>query len=169
MHGTASGRVVTRRGARAGDLIYVTGSLGGSLLGHHHRFTPRLAEGAWLARRAEVRAMLDVSDGLAKDLGALTPPAAEPELDPRAIPVSTAARRSSRRTGRRALVHALADGEDYELLLVVRRGAAAGFERAWRRRFPRVRLSRIGRFVRSGRTTPGALHLADFRGYEHLR
>lgn len=46
LHGESTGqRVVTREGARRGDHIYVTGSLGGSLLGHHHRFSPRLAEG----------------------------------------------------------------------------------------------------------------------------
>ena len=65
----------------AGDWIYVTGSLGRSLAtGHNHGFKPRLAEGAWLARRGEVRAMMDVSDGLAKDLWAMTPRGAAPAL-----------------------------------------------------------------------------------------
>ncbi|MFM9093191.1 MAG: thiamine-phosphate kinase, partial [Verrucomicrobiota bacterium] len=61
--GDADGtRVLTRQGARSGDWIAVTGRLGGSLAsGHHHRFTPRLAEGRWLARRPEIRAMMDVS------------------------------------------------------------------------------------------------------------
>jgi len=96
--GEASGpRILTRRGARVGDWIYVTGELGGSLPSrHHYRFTPRLAEGAWLARRAEARAMMDVSDGLAKDLYALTPPGARPALAADAIPISRAARRHAR-------------------------------------------------------------------------
>ena len=81
--GEAAGpRVLTRTGARNRDWIYVTGVLGGSLVtGHHFRFTPRLVEGAWLARQADVRAMLDLSDGLAKDLRALTPAGAAPALD----------------------------------------------------------------------------------------
>lgn len=162
------GRVVTRSGARAGDSIYVTGSLGGSLLGHHHAFTPRLAEGAWLAGRPEVRAMMDVSDGLAKDLDSLTPDGLVPALDAKAIPVSTAARRRARTTGKTPLAHALGDGEDYELLIVVR-AATDRFERDWRRRFPRLKLSRLGRFVLKNQLPAGALRLADYHGYEHLR
>jgi thiamine-monophosphate kinase len=169
LHGESAGaRVVTRGGARAGDSIYVTGSLGGSLLGHHHSFTPRLAEGAWLAGRPEVRAMMDVSDGLAKDLDSLTPDGLAPALDATAVPVSAAARRRARTTGKTPLAHALGDGEDYELLIVVRAGAGK-FERNWRKRFPSLKLSRLGRFVRKNQLPAGALRLSDYHGYEHLR
>jgi hypothetical protein len=87
--GTATGpRVVTRTGARRGDALYVTGNLGRSLpSGHHFKFSPRLAEGAWLARQPAVRAMMDVSDGLAKDLHALTPSGAAPALDAVTLPL----------------------------------------------------------------------------------
>jgi len=169
LHGESTGRrIVTRSGARAGDSIYVTGSLGGSRLGHHHAFSPRLAEGAWLASRPEVRAMMDVSDGLAKDLGSLTPDALAPALDAKAIPVSAAAHRRARTTKKTPLAHALGDGEDYELLIVVRAGAAK-LERAWRKRFPLLPLSRLGRFVGKNQLPAGALRLADYHGYEHLR
>lgn len=152
-------RVVTRSGAKTGDTIFVTGQLGGSLRhGHHYTFTPRLAEGAWLARRPEVRAMMDVSDGLAKDLHALTPRGAVAALTPTALP---------RRAGcdvRAALV----DGEDYELVFAARASAdLAAFTRAWRRAFPRTPLTAIGRFTRT--LPPGALDLRDYHGYEHLR
>lgn len=160
--GEATGpRIVTRSGAKIGDAIFVTGVLGGSLAsGHHFRFTPRLAEGRWLARRPEVRAMMDVSDGLAKDLHALTPRGGAPALDPHALPCRRGA----------SLRAALTEGEDYELVLAVgRQSDAEKFERAWRRTFPRTRLTRIGKFVPAGRPTPGTLNLADFRGYEHLR
>ncbi len=169
LHGESSGgRVVTRTGARAGDAIYVTGALGGSLLGHHHAFTPRLAEGAWLAGRAEVRAMMDVSDGLAKDLDSLTPAGLAPALAANAIPISAAAKRRAPKTKRTPLFHALSDGEDYELLIVVR-ATAAGLERDWRRRFPKLPLTRVGRFVRKNQLNADALRLADYHGYEHLR
>ncbi|MBI2814794.1 MAG: thiamine-phosphate kinase [Opitutae bacterium] len=169
LHGESTGRrVVARRGAREGDLIYVTGTLGGSLLGHHHQFTPRLAEGAWLAGRPEVRAMMDVSDGLAKDLGSLTPDRLAPALQAATIPISPAARRRAKATKRSPLHHALCDGEDYELLLVVRRGASA-FEAVWRKRFPELKLSRLGQFVRAGRLPAGSLRLSGYHGYEHLR
>ncbi|MCW5550362.1 MAG: thiamine-monophosphate kinase [Opitutaceae bacterium] len=154
----AGSRVLTRTGAQMGDLLYVTGRLGGSLRsGHHWKFTPRLAEGVWLAQRPEVRAMMDLSDGLAKDLSALTPRGAVPVLE-HALP---------RRAGC-DLRAALTDGEDYELVFAVSGGAdTAALERAWKKKFPRVPLTRIGRFAR---TLPaGVPNLADYHGYEHLR
>jgi thiamine-monophosphate kinase len=157
----ASSRVVTRTGARRGDFIYVTGLLGGSRRsGHHHAFVPRLAEGAWLARQAGVRAMMDVSDGLAKDLHALTPRGTEPALESDALP---------RRAGAN-LRAALTEGEDYELVFALAaRTDRAIFEGAWRRAFPRTRLTSIGRFVAAGQRPVEALTLEDYRGYEHLR
>ena len=154
-------RVVTRTGARIGDRLFVTGVLGRSLpSGHHHRFIPRLAEGAWLARRPEVRAMMDISDGLAKDLHALTPKGTMPALDAASLPLRQGANVRS----------ALTDGEDYELVFALAaRADVEAFQQTWRRTFPRTRLTSIGRFVRSWALPAGALNLADFRGYEHLR
>lgn len=160
--GEATGpRVLTRTGARRGDWIFVTGALGRSLAtGHHFRFTPRLREGAWLAGRREVRAMMDVSDGVAKDLHALTPTGAVAALTPAALP---------RRDGADVRA-ALTDGEDYELLFALaERADRDAFHRAWRRAFPRTRLSCIGQFVPPGRLPADAIPLADFHGYEHLR
>jgi thiamine-monophosphate kinase len=159
--GEAAGRILTRAGSRPGDWLYVTGTLGRSLAsGHHHRFEPRLAEGAWLAGRQEVRAMMDVSDGLAKDLAALTPRGAAPALFAALLP---------RRDGA-SVREALCDGEDYELVFsVAARAGRTTLENAWRRAFPHTRLACIGRFVRAGRVPPDALPLEEFRGYEHLR
>ena len=169
LHGEATGRrVVTRSGAKEHDAIFVTGHLGGSLAGHHYKFTPRLAEGAWLAAQPAVVAMMDVSDGIAKDIGSLTPAALAPALDANLIPVSAAAHRRAKGTKESPLAHALGDGEDYELLIVVRAGADK-FERSWQQRFPRLKLSRLGRFVRKNQVPAGALRLADHHGYEHLR
>ena len=160
--GEAAGRrVLTRTGAKTGDWIYVTGRLGGSLAsGHHFRFTPRLAEGAWFAGRPEVRAMMDVSDGLAKDLHALTPTGTQPALEPAKLP----------RRARASLRAALTDGEDYELLLAVAQHAdRAALERDWAEAFPRTPLTCIGRFVPLSTPVPGAIRLAAYHGYEHLR
>jgi thiamine-monophosphate kinase len=169
LHGESAGRrFVTRNGAHAGDAIYVTGSLGGSLLGHHHTFAPRLAEGAWLAARPEVRAMMDLSDGLAKDLNSITPAGLTPALEAELVPISVAARRRARLTKQVPLFHALCDGEDYELLMVIR-GDGVVFERDWRKRFSELPLTRVGRFVRKNQLPAGALRLADYHGYEHLR
>lgn len=166
--GEASGpRALTRHGSKIGDALYVTGSLGGSILGHHHRFTPRLAEGAWLASRPEVRSLMDLSDGLAKDVHALTPRGAVPSLVASAIPVSVAARVLAKRDGRAALDHALCDGEDFELLFAIAgRADHAALESAWKKKF-RTRLTCIGRFTRT--LAPDAVNLDGFSGYEHLR
>jgi thiamine-monophosphate kinase len=171
LFGEAAGpRVVLRTGARTGDWIYVTGTLGGSLLGHHWRFVPRLAEGEWLSRRDEVRAMMDVSDGLAKDLRALTPCGAWPAIEEAVVPISTAARVRARCTGQPPLRHALCDGEDYELVFAVTgRADRSALERAWRRRFPHLRLTRLGRFVPVGKKPAGSVDLSVFQGYEHLQ
>lgn len=159
--GEAAGRILTRAGSRPGDWIYVTGSLGRSLqTGHHLRFAPRLAEGEWLAGRREVRAMLDVSDGLAKDLGSLAPAGAPATLFTARLP---------RRAGS-TLREALCDGEDYELLFSVAAGARRdALEGAWRRAFPRTHLACIGRFARAGAVPPGAIGVGQFHGYEHHR
>ena len=171
LFGEATGpRVLLRTGARRGDRIYVTGTLGGSRLGRDWRFAPRLAEGTWLAHRREVCAMMDISDGLAKDLAALTPAGTRPAIEAAAVPVSPAARTLAARTGHSPLHHALCDGEDYELVFAVTgRRAGVDLERAWRRKFPRVRLTCIGRFVAAGQSVPGSVDLAALHGYEHLR
>ena len=159
--GVAAGpRAVTRAGAAPGDWIYVTGRLGGGVAsGHHYRFLPRLAEGAWLAGRREVRAMMDLSDGLAKDVRALCPPRAEPAIQAGALP----------RRPRATVSAALCEGEDYELLLAVGgRADRPGFEGAWRRKFPRLALTGIGRFVEAGRLPADAIDLPAYRGYAHL-
>lgn len=154
-------RVLTRTGAKSGDWIFVTGELGRSLpTGHHWKFQPRLDAGAWLASQSTVRAMMDVSDGLAKDLRALTPPLTVPALDPEAVP---------RRDGA-DLRAALSDGEDYELLFAVAATQSPeAFARRWRKRFPRLRLSCLGRFVSGRQLPPGTIDLEEYRGYEHLR
>lgn len=168
LHGESTGRrVVTRAGARVGDAIFVTGLLGGSRAGHHYQFTPRLAEGAWLARQKDVVAMMDVSDGIAKDIQALTPKGAVASIWPPAIPVSPAALAAARRSKQPAWVHALTDGEDYELLVVVRAGTdPAEFVRRWAGKFD-TPLQPIGRFAR--KVSPGHVNWNSLQGYEHLR
>ncbi len=158
---TTAGRALTRTGARRGDWICVTGQLGGSLRsGHHHRFVPRLREGSWLAKQRDVRAMMDLSDGLAKDLPALTPTGTTAALDPNAVP---------RRRGS-DLRAALGDGEDYELLFAFSgRADIKAFRQRWRKAFPQTRLSCLGRFVALNARPADAIHLEDYRGYEHLR
>ncbi len=118
---------ILRSGARLGDAIYVTGPLGGSLLGKHLSFTPRIAEAARLAPLTGVHAMMDISDGLSMDLHRLCEASrCGAELETRLLDavVSDAARELADRDGRPPLDHALADGEDFELLVVGEDGLA---------------------------------------------
>jgi len=122
--GHLDGGVLLRTGARVGDRLHVTGPLGGASLGRHLRIRARLAEGRWLARQAGVGAALDVSDGLLLDLATLLEASGVPGaiLEAGAVPIHADARRLARTTGRTPLAHALADGEDHELLFTVRAG-----------------------------------------------
>lgn len=168
--GAATGpRLITRKGANIGDFIFVTGELGGSLLGHHYRFTPRLTEGEWLAQRPEIRSMMDLSDGLAKDIHALTPAGAQPDFDATAIPLSRAAHRAARASGKTPLEHAFTDGEDYELVFTLHKHAdCERFVRAWAKKF-RTRIRCVGTFSKAGKKNPESVALSTLKGYEHLR
>ena len=113
---------MTRRGARAGDSIVVSGQFGGSILGRHFDFEPRVHEALWLNENFEVHAGIDVSDGLSLDLSRL---AIESEcgavIDLARVPVAQAARdlAKQRDDGVSPLDHALGDGEDFELIVAM--------------------------------------------------
>ncbi len=153
-----SERFVRRDGGRAGDALFVTGRLGGSFgadgNGRHLRFTPRVAEGRWLAKNFRVHAMMDLSDGLGADL----PRLADASGRGYAIDLATIPRHRGSSVGQ-----AIGDGEDYELLFALAEKNAPSLADAWRRKFPRVRLTRIGVLLadRKQRTS-----LAS--GYEHF-
>jgi len=105
---------VARSGAQPDDFIYVTGRLGGSLLGRHMDFTPRVVEARSIGKLAS--AMIDLSDGLSRDLRHICHESGVGAIiDAAAIPVHDDAI-EMRRDGRSPLEHALHDGEDYELL-----------------------------------------------------
>ena len=165
------GKQITRGGAKAGDAIFVTGELGGSLAGKHLDFEPRLAEARWLADHFHLHAMLDVSDGLAGDLRhILKAGQVGAEILKSALPVSRAARLQSR--GRQpAALAALTDGEDFELLFTVASKDAVRLLDAWKKQFPELKLSCIGRLVAGEgiwlRDKTGT-HPFGAPGYEHF-
>jgi len=142
------GKGVLRSGAEVGDAIFVTGELGGSLAGKHLDFEPRLAEARWLAQEFAVHAMLDVSDGLAGDLRhILTPSRVGAELLTSAIPITRAARLAAKAgsAAKPPLVAALTDGEDFELLFTVASRDAVPVLDAWKKQFPGLALTCIGK------------------------
>jgi thiamine-monophosphate kinase len=114
--GKASGiEPVTRRGAQAGDYIFVTGPLGGSIISRHINIRPRVSLGRQIAPLAH--AMIDISDGLSRDLSQICRESnVGAVLRSDLIPIHPDARELSARDGVSPLEHALHDGEDYELL-----------------------------------------------------
>ncbi len=128
----------SRSGAQAGDALLVTGRLGGSLGGRHLTFQPRLEEGRWLAGRAGVHAMMDLSDGLARDL-----PRMAKASD---LAFEVAMDRLPRHRGCDESA-AWGDGEDYELLIAVERTKVGRVMTAWKKRFPKLGLTEIGRLI----------------------
>src|ERR1039457_1272735 len=142
------GKGVLRSGAEAGDAIFVTGELGGSLAGKHLEFEPRLAEARWLAQHFSLHAMLDVSDGLAGDLRhILTASPAGAGLLATSIPIPRAARLAAKASSsaKSALLAALTDGEDFELLFTVAGRDAVPLLDAWRKEFPKLPLTCLGK------------------------
>ncbi|RMF76990.1 MAG: thiamine-monophosphate kinase [Planctomycetota bacterium] len=117
-----TGQPVLRSTAKAGDRLCLSGPLGGSILGRHLTFTPRVREALRLVETVETHALIDISDGFALDLsrlcvesgvGATVEAAAFDHL------IHEDARRLAKRTGRPPREHALFDGEDFELIAAV--------------------------------------------------
>jgi thiamine-monophosphate kinase len=123
---TAAGPLL-RSGAKPGDRILVTGTFGGSILGKHLDFEPRVNESLLLAGLCRLHAGIDASDGLSLDLSRI---AAESGcgavIDLDRVPISPAAYElaGQQADGRSPLDHALSDGEDFELILAVAPGDA---------------------------------------------
>jgi thiamine-monophosphate kinase len=182
------GRALLRSGARPGDLLYVTGALGGAaaglarlaelastarqqppripkkleaLLAPHLYPQPRIAQGLWLQRRGLASAALDLSDGLSTDLAHLCEESGvAAEIDAARLPIALGA----------TLDQALHGGEDYELL----------FTAALAARLPRaiagVKITRIGRIVKRRSVQPAMTLLTEqgpqpleVKGWEHFR
>jgi thiamine-monophosphate kinase len=160
-----------RSGARPGDLLLATGEFGGSILGKHFDFTPRLREARILAERYEIHAAIDVSDGLAIDASRL---AAESRcgvcLNLASIPIAPAAAELARQSphDESPLDHALGDGEDFELLLAVDPETAA---RMLAEQPLSIPLTAIGEFLSEPglwqRAEAGNITPLEPRGYLH--
>lgn len=160
------GKAALRSGAEAGDAIFVTGHLGGSISGKHLEFEPRLVQARWLAEHFPIHSMIDVSDGLAGDLRhVLKASRVGAELLAPAIPISLEAKRAARvgASAKPALLAALSDGEDFELLFTVSSKDAVRLLDAWRIEFPKLPLSCIGKI-----TAAEGISLRDKQGVRPL-
>jgi thiamine-monophosphate kinase len=158
----AKAHCARRIGAQAGDVLFVTGHLGGSLAGRHLEFEPRLNEGRWLVENFSIHSMIDLSDGLASDVRHLMEASGlGAELNKASIPISREAKRKARTESSSSppLLAALTDGEDFELLFSVASQDAVPVLDAWKKQFPELPLTCIGRMTQE----PG-LRIRDQHG-----
>lgn len=146
-------RCVRRSGGQPGDLLFVTGCLGGSRARKHLDFTPRLAEARWLVTHSRPSAMIDLSDGLAADLPRLARASGCGfKIEAERLP----------RTRGATIAQALGDGEDFELLFALAPAKARRLEAGWKREFPRLPLTCIGRLSGDQSSTPEHQHPGGF-------
>ena len=173
---TALGQVTVRGPlrrdrAQPGDHILVTGRFGGSLLGKHFSFEPRVHAALLLHQQFELHAGIDVSDGLSLDLFRLaTASGCGAAIALEAVPIDPAARELAAHAadGRTALEHALSDGEDFELILTAPSEEA---DRMLDQQPLAVPITRIGQMIeRPGLwqlSVDGSLEPLTPRGFEH--
>jgi len=186
---TPTGTALRRSGAKPGDDLYCTGSLGGAAaelaeLGrsprrfrgatpeedHPHLFPiPRLKAGEALRKRGLATACLDISDGLSSDLAHLCENSGvRAEVDAARLPLHPLAQELGEDAGLAAALHG---GEDYELLFTARA------EVKMPRMLGGVAITRIGRIVAKRKNAPlmtliaanGTRTALAARGWEHLR
>jgi thiamine-monophosphate kinase len=158
-------QILRRDGARPGDVILLSGVVGDSAAGRaaldagltdpqfadliaaHLTPEPRVGAGQAIARSGLARAMLDVSDGLAQDLGHICDASnAGARIEVERLPLSAAMRALSERLGLDPLALALGGGEDYELLLTAPEGVAVELA-AFVHAETGVRLTAVGRIL----------------------
>ena len=148
-------RAASRRGGRPGDDLFVTGRLGGALKRKHLKFVPRIVESRWLTKNFSIHAMMDLSDGLGADLPRLARASKVGfDIELENLPVARGA----------TIDTAISEGEDYELLFAVSPRARNSLERQWRRKFPKLLLTRIGSLNRKSQIANRKLP----RGYLHF-
>lgn len=189
----ARGRALTRAGARPGDLVCVTGTLGDSaagldllrrvpralsrsharwLIDRHQQPTPRLETGARLARHRLATAAIDVSDGLAADVRRLCDASrVGVEVDAAALPLSKALLAYATASRRKATDYAAGGGEDFELLVTV---PSRFLGRAQRLAAGGAPLTPIGRVTSARRglvvvDSTGRRRPLPHAGYDHFR
>jgi len=168
-YASAELKPILRSGAQVGDTILVTGSLGGSILGKHLTFVPRIEEAVALNSGFDVHAMIDISDGLAADLNhILQGSKVGAVIEAEKIPIADAAHELAKRTGKTALQHALADGEDVELQFTM---APEDAERLMGEQSFREPVSAVGRITEWGLLIEqgGRLRPLKPEGYEHFK
>ena len=157
---------VRRSGAKAGDCICVTGSLGGSRSGKHLTFEPRVEEALKLAQMVKLNSMMDISDGLSSDLNRICSQSkVGAVIDAQRIPISDEAARSKDPLGA-----ALNDGEDFELLFTLSPRQCGRLLTAWDGSVPITQIGEITETLNVRiKGADGRVRNLPQGGYDHLK
>jgi len=157
---------VKRSGAKVGDSICVTGSLGGSGQGRHLEFEPRVKEAIEIAQAVTVNSMIDISDGLSSDLNRICQQSrVGAVVEAGRVPISEEAERSEDPLG-----SALNDGEDFELLFTLSEEECQKLLTRWD---GPIAITQVGVITVTGKMQlrmPGG-QIEDLQpgGYDHLK
>jgi thiamine-monophosphate kinase len=156
---------ITRSGAKVGDIICVTGKLGGAIYRKHLEFEPRVKEAIEIARTIPINSMIDISDGLSSDLNRICRRSKVGAIvEAGQIPISDQALNSDD-----PLCAALNDGEDFELLFTLSEKKCRKLLSEWTGSIP---ITRIGTITDTGRMQmrmgDGQIRDLQAKGYEHL-
>jgi thiamine-monophosphate kinase len=177
-------RYLTRKGARPGDRLVVTGRPGLSAAGlaalergddapvlvhAHHHPVARISEGQWLSAWPDVHALIDISDGLAQDAGHLAEAAGLGlDIDPGLLPVDPALARYCESRGLDPFDFVLTGGEDYELAFAVGAAACEETAGAFRHGF-RTEITAVGTFTDAWQGVRVMGRGLDHGGFDHFK
>lgn len=157
---------VKRSGAKVGDSICVTGSLGGAGWGRHLEFEPRVKEAVKIAQIVTINSMIDISDGLSSDLNRVCKASQVGAIiNAEQIPISEQARKNAE-----PLSSALNDGEDFELLFTLSQPDCQKLLDKWDEP---MRITQIGTITNTGKIQikmlDGRIRDLQAKGYDHLK
>ncbi|MGA2172538.1 MAG: thiamine-phosphate kinase [Sedimentisphaerales bacterium] len=157
---------VRRNGAKVGDAVCVTGSLGGALLGKHLTFEPRVKEALKITSLVKLNSMMDISDGLSSDLNRIcTQSHVGVILDANSIPISPDAKKAPD-----PFSAALNDGEDFELLFTLAEDQCDKLLKQWKDPLPITRIGTITDTKKMQIKMPdGQICKIEPKGYDHLK
>ncbi|MHC4060422.1 MAG: thiamine-phosphate kinase [Planctomycetota bacterium] len=157
---------VKRSGAKVGDSICVTGSLGAAPAGRHLEFEPRVREAIRITRTVSINSMIDISDGLSTDLNRICRRSRVGAcIEAEQIPISHEAKKTED-----PMSSALNDGEDFELLFTLSEKDCQSLLAQWNEA---ASITRIGTITDTQkmqiRMPDGRIGDLEPKGYEHLK